>query len=878
MKQKINSRNSLRSFLPLVSILVMIGLVCSVDGFSYTTYYAGDYNVLNGTYVSGSCPLSVTVVDNEYFILNSIGTDTSVNKYNTNGYTLLGSTSQASGSISNLTADDGVYMVFNSYSSGSDIEDYVNNDTHDKDGSADKGTHSNFTAQQYGPDLVNDTLTEENTGGNYTLWLYVNADDESRTEWTRIGTSPYLDAIDYSTNYVNASGNNLSVGDFNFTDSGKSLETISNVEVQLYAKQSGTNNNLEIFVWDGSEWTSAGNLATLTSWSWMNWTATTVLDTWTKIDSTKIYIKSSSGGGTYEVDCARLKVDYAPQNYELDLEAQWTNVEHSELNEELCIYGGTMSAENIGIDVWNGSDWENLFIDLKSGWNNASVTLYLTSSNFTIRFKGGNEMGDIIQNTWDIDAVLLHVWTDHYAAEVEFAGSSNIYNWKQLNLTFDSAWTTDTVNVTIQLYNYTALDYPTSGNGVISYTSSSIADTDETIHQMITTNSHHFRDNTGDWKIKVKAVKTTTTQFSFKVDWIMFGPTHWSEYTISTEFFFSNATAETPTQLNFTIVSQYILASVNVTIQVWNYSASAYATSGEACFTYTSNGTNETKLLSLNINPQYYISNGNAKIKITSFSATTQYKQEVNQVELGISTQTSIQPLIWFTPFLYVLPFVFGLLFLLALKLKRRNTKTSPKATESPKNSIHERKPREPQIVANEDLFSQQFETTHEQIKGKKMLLEIDHTTDSNKDMLNFISEAKNNDETLFILTKKNSVLHSTVSGDPDVKFLLLTSETPSPSQINEKETLLPANDISILLDYFASISRKKTEKTVNLIFDNLSDIILRCGRKKTYKFIPRLLETISSPNFTALFVFNPTVHDKHVQARIRDMLHKEAA
>ena len=43
--------------------------------------------------------------------------------------------------------------------------DFVDNNDTNVDSSANKGTHSNFTAQQYGPDSILDTLTEENTGG-----------------------------------------------------------------------------------------------------------------------------------------------------------------------------------------------------------------------------------------------------------------------------------------------------------------------------------------------------------------------------------------------------------------------------------------------------------------------------------------------------------------------------------------------------------------------------------------------------------------------------------------------------------------------------------------------------------------------------------------
>jgi hypothetical protein len=231
-----------------------------------------------------------------------------------------------------------------------------------------------------------------------------------------------------------------------------------------------------------------------------------------------------------------------------------------------------------------------------------------------------------------------------YTSEVEFTGSSNTETWNQLVWSIDSAWTTGSVTVTIQLYNYTLSGYPASGHGYASYTSSSTANTDETKDQTIIINSTNFRDGSGNWKIKIKGVKTTTSRFDFKADWAEFKPTYYSEYTVSTEFLFSSMTKNTPTQLNFTIVSQYTVSSVSVTIQVWNYSSSpaAYVTSGQGYLTYTSSGSNETKTLSININPQFYTSNGNAKIKITGVKTTTvQYQQQINQIKLLYSYSSS---------------------------------------------------------------------------------------------------------------------------------------------------------------------------------------------------------------------------------------------
>jgi hypothetical protein len=239
---------------------------------------------------------------------------------------------------------------------------------------------------------------------------------------------------------------------------------------------------------------------------------------------------------------------------------------------------------------------------------------------------------DAAHNNNQYSIYCTFTYSSQYTCEVEFIGTSNTESWTQLVWTVDSSFTTDGVTATFQLYNYQTGSYPTSGDG---YLSGTIGTTDVTKTQTITTNPTYFRDASGNWKIKVTGVKNTNSQFDFKADWIEFKTAYYNEYTASTEFTFSSMTTKTPAQLNFTIVSEYNLANVNVTIQVWNYSSSAYVTNGEGYLVYTSNGSNETNLLSININPQFYTSNGNAKIKITGVKSTsTQYLQKINQIML----------------------------------------------------------------------------------------------------------------------------------------------------------------------------------------------------------------------------------------------------
>lgn len=103
-------------------------------------------------------------------------------------------------------------------------------------------------------------------------------------------------------------------------------------------------------------------------------------------------------------------VAFGGHDYELDLEAQWTNANYNGTIEELIIFANSSATENLQVDVWHSGLWHNLFASLANGWNNVSVSPYLDSSTFTIRFKGSNEIGDLTQDSWRIDATFLRVW------------------------------------------------------------------------------------------------------------------------------------------------------------------------------------------------------------------------------------------------------------------------------------------------------------------------------------------------------------------------------------------------------------------------------------------------------------------------------------
>ena len=663
-----------------------------------------------------------------------VGAETIVQNWDQNpsDYSLLGSTTLAGGGVANLNADDSSYMTFRSYYSGTNIADFVNNNSSNVDSSANKGSESNFAAQQAGPDSTYDVLTEENTGVSSSFGSSTGSSNtivSANDLYGSVFTSPAdsegatIQSITWYGSGYSGSGNAKAVLVLHSTlqiiavSDPVSFTTFATERTNTFSSPPTITANTEyvlmmIFsvttrLYYGSGSTNQGHVDTTNSYT----TPTNPTD-------------ETHNNNQYRIRTAY----YRPDNHELDKEVQWTNADFDEANEQLAIYAnlgsnthsldatggymrvgsgtpnwgstsGTISfwikwdtvggrpygqhdnmeirfegstlvldwgavgtlfsgtsfvsgkwyfiavvwsesaddlflyvgdqssiptqdafngtwvsavstqgvtqndfmaakggveptdghgdelrywntarslaqlqsdynieltgsetnlrsyfklnnnfddigpnnndgagigsysfstdsayapTETIRVDVWTGSAWQNVLTDLANGWNNVSVSSYLTSQTFTIRFKGGSEISDTIQDQWYIDAVVLHVWTDEYTSEVEFTGVSNTENWTQLNWTVNTAWTLASVSVTIQLYNFTSGAYQTSGFGYAAYTSSATPNTDENVINSTSVRTTDFRNSTGGWKIKIKGFKSGVNQFDFKADFIEF--------------------------------------------------------------------------------------------------------------------------------------------------------------------------------------------------------------------------------------------------------------------------------------------------------------------------------------------------------------------
>jgi hypothetical protein len=542
---KINERGVSNIIVVLLSLIIIVVIVANVILWSY------QMNQLDWERMQ------------ENISIENVTQTTISTCYNPSEYALGGLTTKIHGDVSDLTSDDGVYMTFRSYYSGSDTSDFVD-EICDLYSPSAKGTHSNFTAQKAGSDSVYDMLREENDGvaGSWGVTSSAFASTSIHATYRYMGgISPNVDNMKVTKLHIRYSGTGI-VAMALYTGGTLTNPTgaIKRTEAYNVVVSPGWNTiDVPDYNWEKNTgtwigWCHGGGSVYYSSSSGDAGDFQSARGRWEQnypynADETNP-MPTNPGSGSFDDFWYAVYIEYETVNYRLDLEVQWTNVQYDLPNEELCIFGGTMGSEDIRVDVWNGVLWQNLFTDLASGWNNITVSSYLTSSTFTIRFKDGTESGDGVQDSWYIDVTLLHVWSDGQALEVEFIGSSSTEDWSQFTWTMDIAWTTSNVSVTLQLYNYALGSYPTSGNGYISYTSSTVPNTDETKNQTITITPTHFRDASGNWKMKIRGVKSTSMQFDLKGDWIEFKPA-----LDSTCFAFKNRGASTSHLVSLWIIN-----------------------------------------------------------------------------------------------------------------------------------------------------------------------------------------------------------------------------------------------------------------------------------------------------------------------------------
>jgi len=175
-------------------------------------------------------------------------------------------------------------------------------------------------------------------------------------------------------------------------------------------------------------------------------------------------------------------------------------------------------------------------------------------------------------------------------------------------------------------------------------------------------------------------------------------------------------------------------------------------------------------------------------------------------------------------------------------------------------------------LLENVDSFSRLMDLNHEKLVGREILLEFDPTSDYEKVVDSLAKESMANVEPLFVFTPSTSPIRKHFTEHSAIKFFLMSLSTSTPKSTSKNTLLLPAKNTPLILDATNKVLETYADANVCFVFDILSELLPTIGREKTFNFLRRALDLLSSEKVSSLFLLNTSAHDPEVVSRLRSL------
>jgi hypothetical protein len=420
------------------------------------------------------------------------------------------------------------------------------------------GAHSDFTAQQNGPDGNFDVLSEaasgtffvDNNPSSYVLIGQTSNPSGTVTDLRNDDGSCML-LRSYPTGY-SSSYNTIGY------DSQNSA-TISSSNSLSWSHTTSSDNDRILLV-SVDTFKNSGNPATITSITYdgiaLTPVATALYSTNPQVRSYVYYLVNPSVG-----------VKTINVNFQGSTSAIGGSVTYTNVNQTMPIL---VSNANMGSGTNQSAGVNALGTSPKVLFGHMGA--YRTSSGYSVndgqttrwsqtsqQYKGfGSEKSvtnGYVSTSWNTTntaswasiALLLQPTqvASVYSVGAEFTGLSNINNWNNIVWNIDASTTINGVSAIYQLYNYRTGQYVVvPGDG---YLTDTLGASNTTKTQTIFSNPSDYRNSTGCWKIKVGVSQTTSIQYDLKIDLIRYRVNQ-TNYALNLEEQWINVNATNPRQ------------------------------------------------------------------------------------------------------------------------------------------------------------------------------------------------------------------------------------------------------------------------------------------------------------------------------------------
>jgi len=187
-----------------------------------------------------------------------------------------------------------------------------------------------------------------------------------------------------------------------------------------------------------------------------------------------------------------------------------------------------------------------------------------------------------------------------------------------------------------------------------------------------------------------------------------------------------------------------------------------------------------------------------------------------------------------------------------------------------------ERKIRTLDLSESTDTFSSTVGLSHDEISGRKILLEFDPQSDDDRIFKSLLGESASHFERTVVFTRKGRPVYSLALRQPAAKIFVLTSRVSYPKVENENLVLLPSYDTSLILDALNKTIEAYAGSSFTIVFDSITHFVFTLGPERTYSLVRQALELMISNKITAIFAMNSRAHDQKTMSIFEDMFDLE--
>jgi hypothetical protein len=415
--------------------------------------------------------------------------------------------------------------------------DYVSNYNSSVDSVADQGTHSNFTAQQQGPDNILDTLTEQNVGTQIQDYFPDTYSTQAGASLVSGGLSN-LNKDDYSDMSFQSYASAYSPTLYSTIAYDNSNSTFTNGANSLSWKHTtGTGNDRILLVSvDTFNYNAAPSTVNSVSYGSTPLTAsfTAAYSSNPQVRCYVFYlVNPSSGTNTITVNFASstAAVGGSTTYYNVNqaspiLASNTANGSGSSQSVTLSasgtysklLYGSIAAQISSSYTLSDAAQQTNRWSDSGS-YKHGNTNYYYDgkgSDNSVTSGSVGLSWTSTHSVNWVGIAILLQPTRlpTQETCQIILSGSSDLLNWNSLIWAIDASSTTS-VGFTLQLFNYNSGQYATSGDG---YLTGTLGTANYTEQQTITVNPGNFRDNIGRWQLYLTTTASASSPFIINLD------------------------------------------------------------------------------------------------------------------------------------------------------------------------------------------------------------------------------------------------------------------------------------------------------------------------------------------------------------------------